>query len=301
MIIPKKLKKGDLIAIVSPAGSINPDYIDKAKIALENKAYRVRIYPNAKNKYHQYAGTDAERLSDLQGAINDKDVACILCARGGYGLARIIDDIDFAKLLKYPKWIVGFSDITILHSALQNQSVMSIHASMAKIFIDSSTESEQSFFKALETGSLEYSIERNSLNRLGNTNAQLTGGNLSVLTSLLGTPYMPEVKGRILFIEDLNEYLYRLDRMMISLKLAGVLSQISGLVVGGFTDMLDNDSPFGKSAYEIISEHVSNYSFPVVFGFPAGHIADNRAVVLGAETFLEVSNEYVSVKQQVTQ
>jgi muramoyltetrapeptide carboxypeptidase len=301
MIIARKLQKGDIIAIVSPAGKVNPLLIMDAAKKLEHKGYRVKIYPNVKGSFFQYAATDIERLTDLQEAMDSPDVSCILCARGGYGVVRIVDKLNFDGILKHPKWLVGFSDITVLHSALQNIGLASIHGPMVKTFSDATQDSVKSFFQVLEGNAMNYNFNNHVLNRLGVVSGMLVGGNLSILSSLLGTPYMPEIKGKILFIEDLNEYLYKLDRMMISLKLAGVLNQISGLIVGGFTEMLDNTNPFGKSACEIIAEHVSEYSYPVAFNFPAGHIADNRAFALGVETQLDVSNDSVEVKQKIIQ
>lgn len=296
MIIPPNLKKNDLIAILSPSGRIDSVLIDNAKKRLVQKGYRVKVYENAKGSFFQYAARDIERFEDLQKALDNPDIACILCARGGYGAIRIVDELNFEAIKKYPKWLVGFSDITVFHSALQNKGIASIHGPMAKSLNNNDIIAEKYLFEVLEGKSLRYNFNNHPLNREGEVKASLTGGNLSVLAGLLGTPYMPDIKNKILFIEDLNEYLYRLDRIMWSFKLSGILEQISGLLVGGFTDMLDNDKPFGKNAYEIIAEHVSEYNYPVAFDFSAGHITSNQSLVIGIDTELIVS-ETVSLKQ----
>jgi muramoyltetrapeptide carboxypeptidase len=291
MIIPPKLKKNDLVAIVSPSGRINSDLIDNAKSKLEQRGYRVIVFKNAKGNYFQYAAKDSERLDDFQQALDDPNVGCIFCARGGYGAIRIVDKLDFSSIKKSPKWLVGFSDITILHSALQNIGLAAIHGPMANSLSENDIIAEKYLFQALEGNTLNYDLIKHPLNREGEVRALLIGGNLSVLAGLIGTPYMPRVQNKILFIEDINEYLYRLDRIMWSFKLAGILEQISGLIVGGFTDMQDNVNPFGKNAYEIIYEHVAEYDYPVAFNFSAGHISENQSLVLGAETKLLVAEK----------
>lgn len=286
MIIPPKLKQNDLIAILSPSGRINSNIIDNAKTKLEQKGYRVKILKHAKGNYYQYAATDSQRLEDLQNALDNPEISCILCARGGYGAIRIVDNLNFTQIKKHPKWVVGFSDITVLHSAFQNAGIASIHGPMAKSISNDDFIAAKYLFQALENNNLEYNFKNHFLNKTGKVKSLLTGGNLSVLAGLLGTPYMPDLKNKILLIEDLNEYLYKLDRIMWSFKLAGIFKQIKGLVVGGFTDMLDNDNPFGKNAYEIIAEHVNEYNYPIAFNFSVGHILGNHSVVMGAEAEL---------------
>lgn len=281
MITPV-LNKGDKITIVSPAGRINSDYVKSAKNLLTILGYKVSISPFCLAEHYNFSSNDENRLSDLQNAINDVECKAILCSRGGYGLIKILDKLNLTQMIENPKWLIGYSDITNLHLVLNKKGIKSIHGPMAKSFHDESNST--TIIGLLDTLNgifPSYKFNSNKLNKLGSTEAQLIGGNLSIIYSLQGTPYEIDTKDKILFIEDLNEYLYHLDRIMINLKLSGKLSHLKGLIVGGFTDMKDNDSPFGKSAYEIISEHVSEFNYPVCFDFPAGHIKNNQSLVLG--------------------
>ncbi|HOY38171.1 MAG: LD-carboxypeptidase [Bacteroidales bacterium] len=290
MIIPAPLQKGDTIHIVSPAGKIDPKQFYPAVENLERNGFHIRVGEHVLSQHFQYSGTDAQRLMDVQAAFDDSEAACIICSRGGYGTIRLLPSIRLDGFMKKPKWLLGFSDITILHAHVGNAGVASVHGAMTKSLSVAGTLSTDTALNALKGLGMYYLLPHHEMNRAGKTEAVVTGGNLSVLYSLLGTPYFPETKGKILFIEDLNEYLYHIDRMMISLKLAGVLQHISGLIVGSFSDMLDNKNPFGKNAYQIVAEHVADYSYPVCFGFPAGHTDDNRSIVFGADTVFEVSN-----------
>ncbi|NLA23870.1 MAG: LD-carboxypeptidase [Bacteroidales bacterium] len=281
------LKKGDIINIVSPAGKIAPEILKKAVYNLEDYGFKVRVSEHVLSEYHQFAGTDENRIKDFQKAIDD-DSACILCARGGYGSIRIIDKLDFSNFKKKQKLLIGFSDISIFHAVLNNLGIASIHGNMLKGLNNMNSKSSQKLLKAMMGKNLEYSIENCSLNRKGEVETSIIGGNLSILYSLLGTPYFPNTKGKILFIEDLNEQLYHLDRMMHSLKFSGVLENLAGLIVGAFFDMKNGSSPFGKTANEIIAEHVSDYSYPVCFNFPAGHIDDNNPIIFGKSTKFSV-------------
>ncbi|MDL2262483.1 LD-carboxypeptidase [Bacteroidales bacterium OttesenSCG-928-I21] len=293
---PNFLTLGSKIAIISPAGIVDEDYVFSASNSLKSQGFLPVVYPNALNKYHQFSGRDQDRLSDLQNALDNQEIKAILCARGGYGLLRIIDKIDFSNFLKSPKWVIGFSDITNLHLALNKMNAMSIHAQMTKAFHDNeSFESVDSLIKLLKGDIPNYELNINKLNRFGTAEAELIGGNLSILYSLQGTKFEPETDGKILFIEDLNEYLYHLDRMMLNLRLSGKLKKLKGLVVGSFTDMKDNQNSFGKTAYEIIKEHVSDYDFPVCFDFPAGHIKNNMPLVVGLKYKLVVDSEFASL------
>ena len=260
--------------------------------------YEVIIGKHVFDRHFQYSGTDSQRVADFQEAINDNQTKAIICARGGYGSVRIIERLDFSPLLRNPKWLVGFSDITVFHSVLNKLGLASIHGAMPAFFIENKkpAKSFQSLMEVLATGNSEIGLNSHSLNHKGNCSGELVGGNLSLLYSLQGTPWQLKTKGKILLIEDLSEYLYHLDRMMQNFKLSGQLSDLAGLVVGGFTEMQDNESPYGKSAYEIIHEAVEHCHFPVCFDFPSGHIPKNLSLVLGANYHLEVG-ETCSLKR----
>jgi len=291
MVIPPFLKPGDRIRIVSPAGKVTKDKIGSGIELLQDEGYEVIIGKHVFDRNFQFAGTDTHRAADLQEAINDPVTKAIICARGGYGTVRIIEKTDFSALLKNPKWIVGFSDVTVLHSLLNNAGIASIHGVMPSFFIENKKPAK-SFFSLMElltSGRSNFNLKTNSLNRSGITSGELVGGNLSLIYSLQGTPWQLETAGKILFIEDLSEYLYHLDRMMQNLRLTGQLKNLAGLVVGGFTEMKDNDSPFGKTAFEIIQEAVHDYNFPVYYDFPAGHIPKNMSLMFGSNYKLEVS------------
>jgi len=293
MIIPPFLKPGDRIRIISPAGKVQKDKVLPGIELLMEEGYEVIVGKHVFNKQFQYAGTDQQRGNDLQEAINDPLAKAIVCARGGYGTVRIIEKMDFSALLKNPKWLAGFSDITILHSVLNKLGIASIHGSMPGFFLENkkTTRSFLSLMELISTGRSQVELSGHALNRKGNCTGELVGGNLSLLYSLQGTPWQLDTSGKILIIEDVAEYYYHLDRMMQNLKLAGQLQNLSGLVVGGFTEMKDNESPFGKTASEIILEAVHQYQFPVCFDFPLGHIPKNLAVMLGGRYKLEVADQ----------
>ncbi len=291
MIVPHYLKPGDRIRIVSPAGKVQMDAVRPGIELLQEEGFEVIIGNHVFDRHFQYAGTDRQRAADLQEAINDADTKAILCARGGYGTIRIIELVDFSPLLKNPKWIIGFSDITVLHAVLNKMGLASVHAAMPAFFLENKKPSK-SFFSLINlvsTGVSNIETPSDPLNRKGNCSGQLIGGNLSLIYGLQGTPWQIETSGKILFIEDLSEYLYHLDRMMQNLKLAGILKDLAGMIVGGFTEMKDNESPFGKTANEIIYEAVQDYKFPVCFDFPVGHISKNLALLSGGNYRLEVS------------
>lgn len=290
MITPQYLNKGDKIAIVAPAGKIKSKIVDSAVKVIEDWGLKVVSGDNIFNDHFQYAATDKERLQDFQKALDNKEIKAILCARGGYGLIRIIDKLDFTNFQKNPKWIVGFSDITILHSHIYtNYGIETIHGTMTAGLKDSA--SAESLRKALFGKTLSYQINTHPLSVTGNTRGVLIGGNLAILCSLLGSESDTDTSDKILLIEDTGEYLYRLDRMMWQMKRAGKLENLAGLIVGGMTDMKDNDHPFGKTAYEIIAEAVGDYNYPVCFGFPSGHRDDNRALILGRQAVLSVGEK----------
>lgn len=291
MIIPPYLQPGDRIRIVSPAGKVQKDKVLPGIKLLQDEGYDVVVGKHVFDKHFQYAGTDLQRAADFQEAINDPDTKAIICARGGYGTVRIIEKIDFSPLLKNNKWIVGFSDITILHTVLNKLGLASIHGAMPGFFVENKkmTRSFLSLMELISTGKSQFDIKAHELNRSGSCTGELVGGNLSLIYSLQGTPWQLETRGKILIIEDLTEYFYHLDRMMQNLRLAGQLKDLAGLIVGGFTEMKDNDSPFGKTAYEIIMDAVQDYHFPVCFDFPVGHIPKNLALVLGSNYHLNVA------------
>ena len=280
LIHPPFLKKGDKIAIVASARKISMQELQSAIDIFKSWGLEVVLSKNLLGSDNQYSGTDAERTQDLQEAFDDNTVKAIISARGGYGTIRIVDKINFTKFRLQPKWVIGYSDITVLHSHIHNFGIETLHATMP-INFSVNTEAVETMRKTLFGEKLKYEIEKHSLNREGFAEAQLVGGNLSLLYALTGSNSSLHTKGKILFIEDLDEYLYHIDRMMVSLKRSGKLSDLAGLVVGGMTDMKDNQIPFGKTAEEIIMDAVKEYNYPVCFNFPAGHIDKNLAVVLG--------------------
>jgi muramoyltetrapeptide carboxypeptidase len=296
MIIPPYLKAGDKIAITCPGKSLPSDISDAVNL-LQSWGLEVVLGETVTASFHQYAGPDELRIKDLQRFLDDPSVKAIIAARGGYGTIRIIDGLDFSKFRKNPKWIVGFSDITVLHSHVYaNYNVQSIHGQMPFTIPDATKYSLETLRKALFGEDLEYKFESSSLNISGTSNAILTGGNLSLLVAVSGSVSDVGFKNKILFIEDVGEYLYSIDRMLWNLKRAGKLKDLKGLIAGGFTSLKDNDIPFGKTAEEIIYEHVKDYGYPVCFNFPAGHIPDNHALVLGREVKLTVGEKQAGVK-----
>ena len=294
MKVPQALKQGDKIAIVASARKISSKELKKAIQIIEHKGYECVLGKSIDNSFNQFSATDEERAIDLQNMLDDSDIKAILFARGGYGSVRVVDKIDFSAFEKKPKWLVGYSDITVFHSHInRNCGVRTLHASMPINFADNSKEALDSLFYCIEGKQISYTLDSHKLNRIGLAIAEIIGGNLSVLYSLLGSVSFPDLKGKILFIEDLDEYLYHIDRMMIGFKRAGVFNDIAGIVVGGMTDMNDNAVPFGKTAEEIISDVCSDFNFPMVFGFPAGHFKDNKALILGKSYKLDVGEKVV--------
>ena len=299
MITPAYLKKGDKVAIVAPAGKINKKKVENAVAGLEKWGLKPIVGKNVFKASNQYSASDRQRLSDFQKALDDDDIRAIICARGGYGSIRIIDKLNFTKFKKSPKWIVGFSDITVFHSHIQsNFGIETIHGTMAGGFNADikPTLSTESLRTALFGERMFYDLKPHPLSRKGKAKGVLTGGNLAILTGLIGSISDIDTKGKILFIEDVGEYLYRLDRMMWTMKRAGKLDNLAGLIVGGMTDMKDNETSFGKTASEIVKEAVKGYKYPVCFGFPAGHQDDNSALILGREVNMIVDGKGVRVE-----
>lgn len=292
LLSPEYLKKGDTVYILSTARAIAMADLQLAIQLFESWGLNVIIGKTIDAVKDQYAGDDTLRLEDFQTAVDHPLARAIFCARGGYGTVRIMDKIDFGQFLRNPKWLIGFSDVTYLH-ALINQvlGVKTIHAAMASTLANTSSAAISSLQQILFGEKISYEFPAHTLNRIGNAEAVLTGGNLSILYSLTGTQTVMDNHQKILFIEDLDEYLYHIDRMMWNLKRANKLQHLSALLCGGFSEMKDNQIPFGKQAEEIIFEHVKDFSYPLCFNFPAGHIADNRAIILGARYRLEVNRE----------
>ena len=285
------LRPGDLISVVAPAGKVLPGQVMPAIGWLEQRGYRVWAGENLFGSYFQYSGNDQQRLEDLQNALDHPEVKAVIFARGGYGTVRIMDKIDFTRFLDSPRWLVGYSDITLLHAACSGMGVPSLHGAMLRNGVSEDGIPDPGFLAAinvLEGGKPLYNTGQHPLDRPGSSVAAVTGGNLSLLYSTLATPFEPDTNGKILFIEEVGEYLYHTDRMMQSLKLAGKLSGLKGLVVGSFSDVKDNQDPFGKQVEEIISDAVSDYDYPVCFGFPAGHGLHNQPIVFGVNWKLTV-------------
>ncbi|WP_353119799.1 LD-carboxypeptidase [Myroides odoratus] len=293
--IPPYLQKGDKVAIVCTARKFSIEEAKPAVALLESWGLQVVLGQTIGLDNFQLGGTDAERIADFNAQLKDPEIKAIWCARGGYGTVRIIDAIDFSSFAQQPKWIVGFSDVTTLHSHVHNLGVATIHGIMAFSVPLAKEESKTSLYKALFGLPLSYSISAAVGNRNGKAKAEIVGGNLSILYSVLGSVSSIETKGKILFIEDLDEYLYHVDRMMHNLKRNGMLRDLAGLIVGGMTDMHDNSIPFGYNAQEIILDAVKDYNYPVVFNFPVGHGASNWALKLGTIVELEAQDNQVIV------
>ena len=299
MKTPPPIKPGDKIRIVSPAGKVAEKYVLPAVEWLTRQGYKVELGKHVFDTHFQFAGKDNDRLEDLQTALDDPETSAIICSRGGYGTVRIIGKIDFSGFRKNPKWLVGFSDITILHAAINQLGIATIHGAMPRFFFDENGQANENLDSLMEllTGNQAgYKIDGHPENRTGKCVAEMVGGNLSIIVSLLGTKYEIDTRGKILFIEDIDEYLYHTDRMMHQLKLAGKLDNLVGLVVGDFTDVKDNESPFGKTVHEIIAEAVVDYNYPVCFGFPAGHDKRNLALACGMNWKLEVSEQKAGLR-----
>ncbi len=287
MTSPSYLKQGDKIGIVATARLISQEELQPAIDILRSWGLEVVLGKNLFNTNNQYAGTDAERAEDLQTMLDDRSVKAVISARGGYGTVRIIDKLDFTQFKNNPKWMIGYSDITVLHSHIHNLGIETIHATML-INFTKNKEATDSLRKVLFGETINYETESNELNRNGNAEGELIGGNLSLLYALTGSVSDINTGGKILFIEDLDEYLYHIDRMMMNLKRSGKLDNLEGLIVGGMTDMKDNTIPFGKTAEEIILDSVREYNYPVCFNFPAGHIDRNLALHFGRKVMLSV-------------
>ena len=299
-IIPPYLKPGDTIGLVCPAGYMPTEKYQTCIETLSNWGFKVVIGKTPGHQFNYFSGTDCERLQDLQQMMNDKNIKAILCARGGYGTGRIIDRLDFKKFEKSTKWLIGFSDITILQSHLfSNYKIASLHAPMAAAFNDEEYKNKyvQSLRDALIGRKADYSVEGNPFNQKGKASGILVGGNLSLLVNIIGTPSDIKTKNKILFIEEVGEYIYTADRMMYQLKRSGKLNHLKGLIIGRFSDMKDTTIPFGKTIEEAIKDLVKEYDYPVCFGFPVSHDKENYALKIGVKYKLNVSPTLVELKE----
>jgi len=298
---PPYLEKADIIGMVCPSGYMPVEKASECiRVLNEEWGFRTKVGKTLGNQFNYFSGTDGERLNDFQQMLDDDEVKAILCARGGYGLTRIIDKINFKKFKKQPKWIIGYSDVTILHSHLySNYYIASIHAPMAAAFNDAGYINRfvQSLRNALEGKKLRYSCEPHECNKKGEAIGELIGGNLALLTHLIGTESDCKTRGRILFLEDVGEYLYNIDRMMYQLKRGGKLSKLAGLIIGGFTEVRDTERPFGQTAYEIIHDAVKEYDYPICFGFPVSHGKENYALKIGVGYKLKVGKSKVMLEE----
>jgi muramoyltetrapeptide carboxypeptidase len=292
MITPPFLKAGDKIAIVSPARNITFEEVYPAMKILQHWGLEVVLGTHVFSRNNQFAGTDEQRIHDLQHMLDDGTIRAILCSRGGYGTVRIVDRLDFSGFVRSPKWIIGYSDITVLHSHVQRHfGIETLHATMPVNMTENApAESLESLRNVLFGTRISYTLPRMPLSRSGAGEGMLTGGNLSILYSLAGSVSDVDTKGKILFIEDVDEYLYHIDRMMMALKRAGKLQHLSGLIAGGMDRMNDNAVPFGKTPDEIIMDAVKEFAYPVCFGFPAGHGEKNLALILGRSVKFKVDS-----------
>jgi muramoyltetrapeptide carboxypeptidase len=285
------LYKGSKIAIAAPARSMTRQQMQPSLQWLEEMGF-VPVYDDRLfAEHHIFAGDDDFRAAVLQEYLDNEQIGAIWLSKGGYGSIRIIDKLDFTKFIQHPKWIIGFSDTTVFHGKLQRIGVPSVHACMPFCFEQKTKEAKQSLFDVLIGKPLNYAFSAHPLNRLGIMEGEMVGGNLSVLYGMIGSNSFPETDGKILFIEDVDEYIYHIDRMMHGLKRAGKLDRLKGLVVGGLTKIHDNEEPFGMSVEEVIAEAVSDHDYPVCFNFPAGHFDNNCAIVFGQESSIKVSAE----------
>lgn len=303
MITPDFLKPGDKIGIVAPARKVTPEEMEPGIRYLREQGFEVIEGKNLYKDYHQFSGTDNERAADFQSMLDNTEIRAIIGARGGYGSVRIVDEIELDRLMEDPKWLCGFSDLTVFHNHIHHYlGLETIHCNMLfNLHPDRYEEtSASSMVKALAGEKLLYEIESPEkvahLNKVGGSEGLLVGGNLSLLYSLNGSASDIDTRGKILFLEDLDEHLYHVDRMMMSLKRTGKLEHLVGLVVGSMSDMKDNTVPYGKTAEEIILEHVNDFEYPVCFGFPSGHEKQNVALILGREVDLNVYGRKVSLE-----
>ena len=294
---PPYLKENDKVIILSPSSKIDKQFIEGAKNRLESWGLKVSIAKSAKQSYGKYAGTIAQRREDLQNAMDDESIKGILCSRGGYGAIHLIDKINFNKFSQHPKWLMGFSDITLLHYLFQKKGFASLHSLMGRhLCVEAADDPCTLHLKDILFGiKPDYICEKHKLNHLGTTKGILRGGNLAVASGLRGTPYDITPEGTILFIEDVGERPHAIERMIYNLKLGGILSKISGLIIGQFTEY-EEDLSLGKDVYQAIADLVEEYHYPVCFNFPVGHVKNNLPLIEGGEVELSVCKKNVELK-----
>lgn len=280
-MLPKKLQKGDTIAIVAPAKGIEKHFVDFAVKTIEDNGFKAVVSKHCLGQHNYFSGTLKERSEDMQWAIDNDEVKAILCARGGYGCIQIIDRISWAGFIDEPKWLLGFSDVTVFHQHLAKIGAASIHSTMPLNFEANSIFALESLFIGIQHEELHYKWETEQENIPGEVEGKVIGGNLTVLAGLIGTKHQPDYQNTILFLEDVGEHLYAIDRNFYQLSKAGILDQIRGLIIGDFSGLKDTNPPYGSSLYEIIKSHFTYHSIPIAFEFPAGHLDDNRALVFG--------------------
>jgi muramoyltetrapeptide carboxypeptidase len=300
-IFPPYLKDGDIIGIVCPAGYMAAEKIIPCVNTLKSWGFRVKVGKTVGgNSSNYFSGTDSERLADLQEMLDDEEVAALIFGRGGYGLSRIIEQISFKKFRRSPKWILGYSDISLLHAHIYaHYEIATAHTPMAGAFQDAGPDDPYllSIRELLTGGKAEYSCKPHPFNRKGETEGVLMGGNLTLLAHAIGGPSDFKTKGLILFMEDIGEYLYNVDRMLHQLKAAGKFHKPAAVVIGSFTDLKDTERPFGQDAYEIIREIFREFDFPVCYGFPVGHVRENVALKCGASYHLKIGKEEVLLEE----
>jgi muramoyltetrapeptide carboxypeptidase len=296
MIRPPHLKKGDTVAITAPASIVKTEAIEIGIAVLKKWGLKVVIGETVGNAYHNFSGTDEMRKSELQNFLDNPELKCIIAARGGYGVSRILDDLDFTLFSQHPKWVVGFSDLTALIAQINTLGIAAIHGPMVKTF--SFDKSSNEYLKKILFGEITkpYILKPNTYNKIGTANGQATGGNLCLINHIIGTQSDIDFSGKILFIEDISEYYYAIDRYLVQLKRAGKLDKLAGLVVGDFSDFKNQDIPFGKSIEEIVLDHCSAYEFPIAFGFQFGHEKINHPIVMGGEIELDIRKDKATLK-----
>jgi len=297
--IPPYLKHGDTIGLVCPAGYMALEKVQACVQALEHAGYNVLVGKTVgSDSLTYFSGTDEVRLADFQSMLDNEEVSAVLCARGGYGTSRIIDRINFKQYKRKPKWIIGYSDITALHAHLYSKyGIASLHAPMAAAFNDGDNEYLNSVLHAVAGQKSNYSCEPHEFNRRGKVTGDLIGGNLTLLAHLAGSVSEYKTKGRILFMEDIGEYIYNIDRMLIQLKRSGKFKDLAGVVIGKFTDSKDTERPFGKSVYEVIRDIFEEYDYPICFNFPVSHDKENYALKVGLEHTLKVGKSRVHLQE----
>ncbi|WP_265131980.1 S66 peptidase family protein [Chryseobacterium oranimense] len=301
IIFPKPLKKGAKIAVISPAGAVDASQLEKGIEMIKNRGFEPVIGEHLYSKFsngYSYAGTEEERLKDMNWALNDNEISAIWASRGGYGCQHLVQHLKLKKFTETPKWYIGYSDNTVIQSYLLNKGFASIHGQTIKTSSFGVTdESYDMIFDVLKGKMPKYALKSHAFNKQGNIEGELVGGNLALIYALLGTKYSFDFRNKILFIEDIGENFYALDRMIMSLELAGVFGKIKGLIIGGMTNMGDEkenksyEESFDEFAYKLISERISKYKFPVVFGFPNGHIKDNRPLIIGGNVKVQVKDK----------